>query len=115
MIPDFINAIAREAEIIHVLQAAPQANMCKQPGSATTFPPWLTQVGWVTFTGVKEYTAAADFQADEQRHCVDRDSVYAWKEGEHRCEKYVCLAKPKRGPLRLLSWFLSCRLDTLVA
>lgn len=31
--------------------------------------------------GVEEYSSAAEFQADEQRHCVTSDSVYAWKEG----------------------------------
>eukprot|EP00887_Chlorella_sp_A99_P002656 scaffold6.g2656.t1 len=38
-------------------------------------------VGWVTFSSLKDYGSAAQFNADVARHCVTADSPYAWREG----------------------------------
>ena len=34
------------------------------------------------FEGVKKYTNRDDFEADEAKHLVTRDSGYGWKEGK---------------------------------
>jgi hypothetical protein len=43
-------------------------------------------LGWVVFKEeCIKYITEHDFAADEQRHCVSRDSVYAWQPGEYVC------------------------------
>ncbi|BDA50429.1 hypothetical protein COCOBI_16-1050 [Coccomyxa sp. Obi] len=44
--------------------------------------PAASVVGWVRFSGNKEYHCPEDWEADQDRHCVPKGSPYGWQQGE---------------------------------
>ena len=47
-----------------------------------------TVMGWVRFTACVEYSCREEFEADERRHCVGRDSPYAWSPGRQSRQQH---------------------------